>query len=112
MRNLKDLSQQEKLKLIEDSLNRSLGQTPVAGQRNNPVMPSFDMNITPPKPDPERDAEEAIRQAVEAGASKEINPETGMPFYSAPQPVSPEEAKRREEMQMKADFLRRRSQGQ
>jgi hypothetical protein len=113
MRDFKALSKEERLKLAEDSLNRSLGESvPVAGEHNNRLMPMLNMEVAPPKPDPEADAEASIRASIEKARANSINPETGMPFYAPPQPISPEEAKRREEMQMKAEFLRRRSQGQ
>lgn len=112
MDNFKSLPLSVKQKLLEKKIRENTGDQVTLDQPNNPVLPSFNMDITPPKPDPEADAEAAIRASIEQARANGINPETGMPFYSAPQPISPEEAKRREEMQMKADFLRRRSQGQ
>lgn len=101
-----------KRKLLEKKVRENTGDDATPDKPYNPMMPYPNMDITPPKPDPEADAEAAIRMAIEKARSNGINPETGMPFYSAPDQVSPEDAKRREEMQMKAEFLRRRSQGQ
>lgn len=112
MRNFEDLSPEEKYKLVQKSIRESTGDQASPDQFKDRYIPMPNMEIAPPKPDPERDAEMAIRRSIEAAATKDINPETGMPFFRAPEPISPEEAKRREEMQMKAEFLRRRSQGQ
>jgi len=112
MPRFEDLTPQERRALVEKSIRENTGDPATPGSSRNPYLPEFNMDITPPKPDPEADAELAIRASIEKARANSINPETGMPFYSPPQPISPEEAKRREEMQMKAEFLRRRSQGQ
>jgi hypothetical protein len=117
----KDMSKEERASLVEGAVRDSSGgiskEDPMYKEAQNRVSNKGWNYPMIPKVDPEVEANTQINKAVSApgvvipSASNGINPETGMPFFSK-QEVSPEEAKRNEELAMKTEFLRRRSQGQ
>lgn len=104
------------------------GASRLFGILNNPER---DLRIAPPKPDPETMVNSSINESVNARpplpleqdqsvdiqrmiaerAGQKINPETGMPFFSAPdaQQSNPEEEMKR---QLKLEYLKKMSQGQ
>lgn len=53
----------------------------------------------------------AMQQAIASRASNPVNPETGMPFYSAPSAPSAADAAKQQDMQMKMEALKRFSSG-
>lgn len=81
----------------------------------------WDLPVGVGRPDPEAAADAQIQKAVDRpvdvnsvvrqGEARQINPETGMPFFGAAPQVSPEEEKRRKEMELKTQFLRQRASG-
>lgn len=66
------------------------------------------------QPAPNAGASPEVQQAIKARASNPVNPDTGMPYYSAPaaDQDSPEDAERKQQMQFKTDYLKKMSQGQ
>lgn len=94
------MSQRDMLAAIKEAVDRKhAGEDPYADPTLRKRLPKQEFvapDITPSKPDPERDANQAIEDAangrspalqkmIEARKSNPINPETGMPFYSAPE---------------------------
>ena len=126
----KNMSQEEAMRRMAASIRAAQSGTQVEQDpelirylQMKEGQQGWNLPIEPPKPDPEAEANAQIEAAanrrssvpgsvVREGEMPLINPETGMPYFGAAPEVSPEEAKRREEMQMKTEFLRRRSQGQ
>jgi len=100
--------------IAEAVKRRQAGEDPYGDPSLRAILPPQEFpqpNIVPPKPDPERAANQAIDAAVagqgrapavqgmiEARKGNKINPETGMPFYNNPeQPQEdPQEAMKRE----------------
>ena len=77
----------------------------------------WNLPIEGAKPDPEAMANAQIEAAANRGAvnlpaaSNGINPETGMPFFSAPVPASPEDEERKRMNEFKLQYLKKQSQG-
>ena len=84
--------------IIQDHINSMKGQQ--MPQDNSDQM------------QPQAAKQAALQQMVQAKQGNGINPETGMPFYSAPQQPSPQDAQRNQDMQMKMEALKRMSSGQ
>lgn len=106
----------------------------IQAEQSNRAQQGWNLPVAPAKPDPESEANRLIQehieqmkaqhaptpsvppemqQAIQARANNPVNPETGMPYYSAPaQQNSPEDNARKQQMQFKTDYLRKMSQGQ
>lgn len=116
----KQMSQREMLQAIQEAvIRRQNGEDPQVDPRVKRQLGIEDRfpspNINPRKPDPEAEANAKIEAAANRpGAivpggqygghtlSKKINPETGMPYFSDPEPVQEDpEAVALREMRMK-----------
>lgn len=100
------MSKQERLDAAAGSIRDALNPLGTETERLNQSYPDslFDMDVAPPRPDPERKANASIDRAVNGGRSAEmlkmiearknnpINPMTGMPYYSDPSAVTEEES--------------------
>jgi hypothetical protein len=117
-------SRDEQLQAIQNSVVNSTGGASPDDYKNinGRVMPPAninDLNVVPAKPDPEAEAQRIIQehiaqmgQMVRPQDVKPVNPETGMPYYSAAPQVSPEDDQRKQMMQFKMDYLKRQAGGQ
>lgn len=94
---------------------------------NNPNLPMY------AKPDPEMAANnqidnsanrnvqavpsagndsQSVQAMIKARMGNGINPETGMPFYNAPEALSPEQQKAKDDLELKTKYLQNLSKGQ
>lgn len=106
--NKKDMSQSDMLAAISEAIKRKqAGEDPELDPGVNQYLPNKGQkefaapNITPSKPDPERQINKLMAERMNNG----INPETGMPFYSAPEAQPELSPEQRSMLEMKTRML-------
>lgn len=97
------MDSQEKANRIKESINAALLRRKLQN-RDYPVQPGKDgmIDITPPKPDPEKAVEALMAERI----NNRINPETGMPFYSNPEEDVQEDPQAVQQREIRMQMLR------
>lgn len=99
----KIMDSQEKAKRVKDSINSALLRR-MHKAKEYPVRQTADgtIDITPPKPDPEKSIEALMAERI----NNRINPETGMPFFSNPEDDLQEDPRDVQMRQIRMEMLK------